>query len=180
MKQFVKSCSVASYCRKIKQLLEKINQNSEHIQNERKKVSFNLSDFKEIEAWQTTIKNNGTPLLTFYDSWKKIINAKKRKFASENDELGDLNLPKLKKHKKKDITQEELNKPVELFPSDSESDNEETADVKVVNDKPKRKNNKKVKRQERAKVINSNYAFDNGDDGNYEADIVKDFDWDSS
>lgn len=157
----------------MKQLLEKIGQNAEHIQNERRKVSFNLSDTRMIEAWETTIRNKGPPLLTFFESWKKMVGMKKRKQETENEEIGDFNLPMLKRAKKS--TESDPTKPVTLFPSDSESDGEEDGRFGHVEEASP----EKPKRGKRGSGRNALKAAENVtikiEDG-FEQDIVQDFD----
>lgn len=89
------------------------------------------------------IKNNGTPLLTFYESWKKLHMQKKQKEITQNDVLGDFNLPVLRKGQKpRDVKRQEG--PVELFPSDSE-DEMEVEDE----EKPKRKRGKRGSKKQK-------------------------------
>lgn len=181
---------MANYCKRIKQLLEKINQNAEFIQSERQKVGFTLSNTKQIEAWERTIKNNGTPLSTFYESWHKLISMKKRKQETGNDEIGDYNLPTIKKIKKNNVDgNKKESEQVTLFPSDSESeeDQEEADNGKVVFGKTKNSNNdgKEKKRGKRGggKTNAKNNAEDidmNVEVGDGEEDVVQEFnmnDW---
>ncbi|XP_060521938.1 nucleolar complex protein 2 homolog [Cylas formicarius] len=118
IKQFLKTCRVANYTRKMKQLLEKIEQNTKFIEDERSKVTFSLTDQNQIEGWESQIKVKGTPLTTYYESWNKLRNIKRNKEFTRNDQLGDYKLPTLNKVKKK-ATQKAEGR-VELFPSDSD------------------------------------------------------------
>jgi len=132
IKQFIKKCKMANYTRKLKQVLEKIEQNAQFIETERSKLTLNLTDLKQIEGWESQIKIKGTPLTAFYESWSKLRNIKKNKEITNNDILGDYQLPKLKKHDKKNTENSKNEGPVELFPSDSEDDGKE------LTKKPKR------------------------------------------
>lgn len=166
IKQFLKKCKASNYSRKMKQLLEKIQQNSQFIENERKKVTFNLNDLKQIEGWEAQIKNKGTPLSTFFESWNMMRVIKKSKEATNNEEVGEYNLPKIKKVVKE--PKEKKDGPVELFPSDSESE-EEAKEVK-------RKRGKRGGKNVRKKVTDESGPVDAGD----ERDIVQDLklsDW---
>lgn len=119
----------------MRQILEKIEQNNQFIFKERKNINFAITDQKQIDAWETNVKNKGTPITQFYDNWHKIHLAKKQKEATNNDILGDYNLPVLKKGQKpRDIKRKEG--PVELFPSDSEDDGPEVGTLEK--EKPKR------------------------------------------
>ncbi|XP_050311037.1 nucleolar complex protein 2 homolog [Anthonomus grandis grandis] len=119
IKRFLKKCKLSNHTRKLKQALEKIEQNALYIETERSKLTLNLTDFKQIEGWESQVKVKGTPLMTFYETWSKVRNMKKNKEATNNDLLGDYKLPSLKKLDKKQKQQEG---PVELFPSDSEDE----------------------------------------------------------
>lgn len=191
MKQFLKKCNNPNYTKKLKQLLEKIDQNSKFIENERKKISFNINDFKQIDAWETTIKNKNTPIGVFYESWKKVHNVKKRKQITNNEELGEYNLPMIKKAKKN------VNKtqkgPVELFPSDSEDDDNKiefnkngieengTEEVENMNAIEEVKSKKKKKKKNKGKKsANDKNIEDNVEIDDNVEDIVEDFkmsDW---
>ncbi|XP_022916692.1 nucleolar complex protein 2 [Onthophagus taurus] len=167
LKQFLKTCNIASYCRKIKQILEKIEQNSKFIEKERKSIQFNLKDSKGIDAWESLVINKGTPLKEYYENWNKLRTIKRNKEATGNDKLGEYNLPILKKGV---INKKVSDEKVELFPSDSES--EEETQLKKKRGKRGGKNVNKKK-----KVIDVSDDF--GDYGDQD-DIVEDIkldDW---
>lgn len=169
LKQFIKKSKNGNYIRKLKQLIEKIQQNSQFIENERKKVTFNLNDLKQIEGWEAQIKSKGTPIDTFFESWNKVRMIKKSKEATNNEEVGEYNLPMIKKVTKE--VKEKKEGPVELFPSDSESEQEEGENV--VKRKRGKRGGKNVKRK---KVVDESGPVDVGD----EKDIVEDLklsDW---
>ncbi|KAK7861683.1 hypothetical protein R5R35_005356 [Gryllus longicercus] len=121
IKEFLKKCKVHNYCRKMKQLFDKIMENAQVVESERQKVNFKLSDQKSIAAWESQLKLKGTPMSKFYENWIKMYSIQQAKKATRNDEIGDFNLPVLKKR-----THEAKPKPegpVVLFPSDdSDSD----------------------------------------------------------
>lgn len=83
----MKECKSANYSRKLKQILEKIEENARVIELERSKVSFSLSDRKAIDAWETNLKLNGTPLAIFYESWNKVNLQQMAKRATNNDKV---------------------------------------------------------------------------------------------
>lgn len=183
IKQFLKTCSVSNYTKKLKQLLEKIEENANFIEKERAKISFSLNDDKMITAWETSIKTKRTPLLTFYENWSKINKIQKRKKVTKNDELaGELPLIKRPKISEENPVAKTENKgPLVLFPSDSEDDkdtfgldDDEPSSPKVKKVKKKDKKNKKIIK----KKVSSNTAEHNnvGD----KDDIVQEFsvsDW---
>ncbi|XP_069679177.1 nucleolar complex protein 2 [Periplaneta americana] len=120
LKKFLKQCRSANYTRKMRQVLEKIEANARFVEAERRKVSFSLSDRKAIDAWETNLKLGGTPLAKFYESWNKMNLRVQAKRATDNDKLGEYNIPTIKK---RPITKKNEG-PVELFPSSDESDTE--------------------------------------------------------
>ncbi|CAG4998374.1 unnamed protein product [Parnassius apollo] len=183
IKQFLKTCTVSNYTKKMRQLMEKIEENSKFIERERAKVSFALSDEKMVAAWESNIKAKGTPLYTFFENWYKINKIQKRKKVSKNDEIAG-ELPMIKRPKIPDANEiktkakQENAGPMVLFPSDSE---DETGDFKITEeeDKPKpkeKKLKKKKKNKSKANIKKMEQEEDIGD----KQDIVKDFsvsDW---
>ncbi|ERL85936.1 hypothetical protein D910_03351 [Dendroctonus ponderosae] len=169
IKEFIKKCKVTNYTKKLKQALDKIEQSARFIETERSKVTLNLMDLKQIEGWEAQIKVKGTPLTTFYETWSKIRNMKKNKEVTNNEALGDYQLPTLKKRDKTVAKKEEG--PVELFPSDSE-DEEAAGDQKQKRGKRGGKNARKIKT-----IISQINDEDMGDD---EGDVVQEIsadDW---
>ncbi|KPJ06427.1 Nucleolar complex protein 2-like [Papilio machaon] len=183
IKQFLKTCNVSNYTKKMRQLMEKIEENSRFIDRERSKISFALNDEKMVTAWESNIKAKGTPLYTFFENWSKINKIQKRKKVSKNDETG-VELPMIKRPKILDGDELKTNKdkdtgPMELFPSDSEDD---TANFKVSDEenetKPKEKKLKK-KKKNKNKTKSSKESVVQEDVADKE-DVVQDFsvsDW---
>lgn len=164
IKTFIKSCRNANYNRKLKQVLEKINQNSEFIENERSKLTININEDKKIEGWEAQIKNKGTPIDKFFESWNKLRTIKKNKMLTNNEELGDYKLPTINKVRKSQ--QKNSEGPVELFPSDSEEE---------VENIPKPRKKREGKKLKKHIADESGPVADNG-----EKDIVEDInpeDW---
>lgn len=60
------------------------------VETERRKVSFQLRDHKAIDAWQTNLKLNGTPLATFYESWNKVNLQQMAKRATNNEKVNHI------------------------------------------------------------------------------------------
>ncbi|KAK3928441.1 Nucleolar complex protein 2-like protein [Frankliniella fusca] len=167
VRNFLKSCKVANYTRKMKQILEKTEENIKFIENERKNVVINLSDVKAIQDWETAVKVKGTPLGAFYTSWKKMNTAKQTKLKKDTIDITE-NLPKIIRPKKKKSAEG----PVELLPSDdSDSDNYGFGN----DDSPKKargKRGKKSKGQPNHKK--AKLSEDINDDG--ADDVVRDVD----
>jgi nucleolar complex protein 2 len=185
LKQFLKTCSVTNFTKKMRQLLEKIEENSRFIERERAKVSFPLHDDKLITAWETSIKTKGTPLSTFYENWSKINKIQKRKKVTKNDELAG-ELPMIKRPKiSEDIvnkTKPEKKGPLVLFPSDSEDEGnnfkvDDKGEVSVAKAK-KLKKKKPLQKKANKKVRQQSESEDEVTDN--KEDIVQDFsvsDW---
>ncbi|XP_045785504.1 nucleolar complex protein 2 homolog [Maniola jurtina] len=179
MKQFLKSCSVSNYTKKMRQLLEKIEENSKFIEKERAKISFALSEDKMVAAWQASIRAKGTPLITFFDSWNKINKIQKRKKITKNDEIAGV-LPLIKRAKIAD-TEEKIQKPenkgpLVLFPSDSEDEGDHFK-LEEGTEEPKPK---KVKKKTNKKKGQKKIAAPEMESVPDKADVVQDFsvsDW---
>lgn len=174
LKQFLKTCSVSNYTKKMRQLLEKIEENSKFIERERAKISFSLSEDKMVAAWETSIRTKGTPLQTFFENWSKINRIQKRKKITKNDEIAG-ELPKIKRVKLSDDAtqnaQAEDKGPVELFPSDDEEEDDhfkmEDDDTPVpkvkISKKKDKKNNKKKPAKKKTEEIEDNTVDDKDD-----------------
>lgn len=132
LNQFVKATKNSNYAKKLKQLSEKIMEQSNFIDSRRNKINFSLNDANYVKSWEINQRTGQTPLEVFHAQWQKTHQKKlKRQKVGKNDEEDDEddeeddedhdygNLPKVKappaKKSKKDG-------PVELFPSDDEDD----------------------------------------------------------
>jgi nucleolar complex protein 2 len=130
LNQFVKSTKNPNYAKKLKQLVEKVTEQSNYIDTRRNKINFSLNDINYIKSWEINQRTGLTPLEVFHKNWQASNQKKlKRQKVSKDDEEDDEeetddehdygNLPKVKtpaaKKAKKDG-------PVELFPSDDEDD----------------------------------------------------------
>ncbi|KAJ6633166.1 Nucleolar complex protein 2 like [Pseudolycoriella hygida] len=169
LKQYIKKrCKNSNYSRKLKQLVEKLEENSKFVEKEREKINFTLKDAQLITAWETTLKNKGTPLLTYYNNWVKTNFTKKKRQAIQSDDINDYDIPTLKRKLPgtEKVTKEG---PVELFPSDDE---DEKLDVEK---QPRAKKMKKEKKPAVTEVTEIEEDDDFNDDG---VDIVKDLDLD--
>ncbi|XP_043465157.1 nucleolar complex protein 2 homolog [Leptopilina heterotoma] len=163
LKAFLKKSNVANYSRKIKQLLDKVEENRKFIEKERAKLTFDLKNIKEIQNWETRLKNEGTPLAKFYTSWFKIYETQKLKLLTQNDEIADNKLPSIRKGKgnKRHADSDEnsdLDMPVEEFERREQ----------------KKKQKKKAMKTKKTKYVDEELPKDN-------TDIVRDLkidDWD--
>jgi len=173
-----------NHSRTLKSLCDKLEENSRFVEAEREKFNFALKDAASIGAWETSLRNKGTPLLTFYNNWLNThINAQKRR-ATKSEDIDEYNLPKVLKRKA--TPKEQSDGPVDLFPSDDEDDELE------VEKAPKSKKAKKVakptvtsngtaKLNGNANGKHDDSNDDDDDDDSFngdDVDIVKDLDMD--
>ncbi|XP_046961477.1 nucleolar complex protein 2 homolog [Vanessa cardui] len=181
IKQFLKTCSVSNYTKRLRQLLEKIEENSKFIEKERAKVSFALNDEKMVAAWEARIKTKGTPLLTFFESWNKVNKIQKRKKITKNDEIAG-ELPMIKRPKimetEDKVPKPENKGPLVLFPSDSEGeeDNFKLGEEEEEVEKPKKVKTKKKANKKKENKKETKAEINVPDKG----DVVQDFsvrDW---
>ncbi|CAD7089478.1 unnamed protein product [Hermetia illucens] len=174
LKQYLKICKNANYSRKLKQLLDKIVENSKFVEQERKKVNFGLQDRNLVTSWETQLRNKGTPLDVYYSSWVKAHEMKRKRQAANTDDINDFDIPKIKR-KKGEKQSEGDDGPVELFPSGSEDEGEVNGDAEKAKKEKKSKNKLKEKK---AKVPEpeAESEAEEEDDNVEDVDIVKDLD----
>merc|ERR1719222_181297 len=102
LKDFLKRCKAASFSKKVKQVLERTVANAKFIETRRKNVSFGVGDKTAIQAWEAQVARDGTPLLAFYKSWKKVADVQQAKKVSDQEKISDFShIPALKKNHKK-------------------------------------------------------------------------------
>lgn len=173
LKQYLKTCKNSNYTRKLKQILDKIIDNSKFIEQERRKINFTLKDINLIKSWEIGMRNKGTPLTIYYNSWVKTHETKKKRQAANTDDINDYDVPMIKR-KRKNTEKDGGDGPVELFPSDDEDENILEASEGLQNGEKKEKRQKK-KKQKTVKEDVPQQEEEIEDDG---VDIVKDLDID--
>jgi len=70
LKKFLKTTSSSRFIKLVKQMLALIQENSTFIETKRKSATFGIGDLDAVERWETDIKQRGTPLSKYLETYK--------------------------------------------------------------------------------------------------------------
>ncbi|XP_067208098.1 nucleolar complex protein 2 isoform X2 [Linepithema humile] len=155
LKAFLKKCHIATYCKKMKQLLSMIEENRKYIETERTKVTIDLRNMGEITNWENRVKTDGTEIAKFYATWAKLHESQKLKMLTKNEE--EINASVLRQSKKQKFNEQSAEdseeeselefrvKGLETKIETKESTNTTKKLVKKTVNTTKRNKNKKIK-----------------------------------
>ncbi|KAK3797219.1 hypothetical protein RRG08_030446 [Elysia crispata] len=128
LKDFLKKCKIANYCKQIKQIVDKIMEQSKVIVDLRKRSNISLDDFASVNHWESQLEEKGTPLRKFYTSWRKLRDRELQHAISSKEVISGaaIDIPEVQRKpvNAKKATKQEREDFSKLFENESDSDDE--------------------------------------------------------
>ncbi|PVD37074.1 hypothetical protein C0Q70_04067 [Pomacea canaliculata] len=128
LRDFLKKCKVTTYCKQLKQILDKVEETAKFITAKRRTTTFNLTDTKAVDLWEARSKEEGTPLAKYYSSWRKLRDrelqheiAQKEQISGAAEELPEI----IRRRTPAKPTEDEKREFGALFADDVEEDSED-------------------------------------------------------
>nr|SVE75640.1 EOG090X02MG [Daphnia hispanica] len=160
LKHFIKKSTMANYTKKMKQLVEKVQETVQFVEKQRSQVHFDLADTKAVLALENQIKQSGTPLTNYHSSWKKMRDREMAiKIAKKPENDRDANIPVVRKTvlQSRDDDSDADGEFDELFPSDLSDDEDDEnrfllKEEREVKTKSKDQNEKKKRTEKKTPI----------------------------
>ncbi|XP_059143876.1 nucleolar complex protein 2 homolog [Physella acuta] len=126
LKSFLKKCKTANYCKQIKQIVDKIQEQAKFVTEKRKQANVSLHDQNSVDIWEDQLLQMGTPLRKFYTSWRKLRDRELLHEISNKEAVSGaaIDIPTIERKRPLKATQEDREDFSKLFENDSESDDE--------------------------------------------------------
>lgn len=72
LKKLIKTVKVPNYTKKLKSIIDKVEENSKDITNKRKKAAIDLRNADGVKQTENKWKEDGTSFAKYYDGWRKV------------------------------------------------------------------------------------------------------------
>ncbi|XP_045162524.2 nucleolar complex protein 2 homolog isoform X2 [Mercenaria mercenaria] len=176
MKEFLKKCKVGNFTKQIKQIVDKVEENSKFITARRRTASISLADRNAIDRWESSCLEAKTPLGKFYTTWRKLRDRELMHRIAAEDEVVTTELPEVKRPQKglQKATDSEKKEFSALFDSDSDDNEMDLTesflppDEKKALQKEKNKKEKSKAGKDKSKAAEDYSNDDEDSDDNYD------------
>ncbi|XP_042867522.1 nucleolar complex protein 2 homolog [Penaeus japonicus] len=160
IKAFLKKCHMTNCCKKMKQLLDKINENSQFIDARRRETTLSITDLKAVKDWEISVRQEGTPLSKFHSSWQKIHEKDQVRQFGNPMGTGANSLPVMRKEEI-----ERRSETKELLSDDDDDDDDEMDTSRLAGGDEKGTDGKKKKKNKKNEETDEDETADNDDFG---------------
>ncbi|XP_052284319.1 nucleolar complex protein 2 homolog [Dreissena polymorpha] len=124
LKDFLKKCKVGNFTKQVRQIVDKVEENSKYIVARRRTVNISLADDKAIDQWERECETAGPPLHKFHATWRKLRDRELMHKIAARDTVVDTELPTIKRQQK--ASTDEKKEFSALFDDDSEEEQDLT------------------------------------------------------